>query len=409
MISLGIYRNNFLGKYIDRAKYFECFKCQLISPKNYFLECQHCICQSCIKNEKYCSFCQDKEIIINGENPTAFQYRLTEIIINPFLLKCIFDPCEWTGTYQNFIDNHHNSCECREGRTLFNEYTTKFYEEVPQKINRKSKSEIKIPKKNKMNKLFFNDNIYSNKKYNYDDDDSYIDKDKYTYNGLNYIEKEKDKYNDDFFSENENFYNKNIIKRKHSYNSKLNNKYEEIIHLSDDSEDNNKNNSNSEKDEEEEEGENNREEEDDEENYEGKIEIFDNKENEVEEEDKLIIDINKKEVEAIENGEKEKYYKSKEKELENNDSSDDKIEEVENVDNCNLDEEEEEYEENEEIIRKKEKKWEKNGNYNFNFLNRKKKDYKIIDDYKNEGYSIYYNDYFDDFENIRENIYKKRK
>ena len=147
MSTLGIHPDNFIGKYMKRSKSFECFNCHLVSPKNYIIECNHCICQNCIINCKYCTICLNQIIRKNGENPTAFQYISIDTIINPYSLQCIFYPCEWKGTYYSFIKEHYYDCEFRGENKLMDEYFEEFAEELPPKINRKSKSEIKSSKR----------------------------------------------------------------------------------------------------------------------------------------------------------------------------------------------------------------------------------------------------------------------
>ena len=140
----GIYPNNFLDKYLKRSKNFECFNCHLVSPKNYFIECQHCICQNCLKKKKFCSLCKTQLININGENHTAFQFKVSQIILYPYLMKCIFDSCPWTGTYEDFIKKHYDICQYRKGKKLLNEYFEEFDEEIPIENNKRSKSELKV-------------------------------------------------------------------------------------------------------------------------------------------------------------------------------------------------------------------------------------------------------------------------
>ena len=152
MSTLGIYPKNFLGKYTSRAKNFECFYCHLVSPKNYFIECQHCICQKCIQFKRYCSICHDKMIRLNGDNPTAFQFIVTEKMINTYLMKCIFKPCIWTGMYHDFIHGHYDECQFKQGNKLMKEYFEEFEKE---EINRKCKSELKVAKRNNKNKNKF--------------------------------------------------------------------------------------------------------------------------------------------------------------------------------------------------------------------------------------------------------------
>ena len=162
MSSKGIYASNFLSKYFNRSKNFECFDCKLISPKNYFIECQHCICQRCLSNNKYCSLCPNQRIKVDGDNPTAFQFILTEIILNPYLMKCVFNPCEWQGTYHDFIKVHYQECDFRKNRELYQEYFEEFSNGESEERNKRSKSEIKSVKKNVKNKYSLNNSSNDN-------------------------------------------------------------------------------------------------------------------------------------------------------------------------------------------------------------------------------------------------------
>ena len=163
MRNKGIYTYNFLDKYLKRAKYFECFNCQLVSPKNYIIECQHCICQKCLLRKKYCPICKTQIININGENITAFQFMVTRIILSPYLMKCIFDSCKWTGTFQEFVNNHYAKCEYKNGFRLMKEYFEDFDEEFSFDRDKRCKSELKVVRRS---------NSFYEEKY----------KTKYTYN-----------------------------------------------------------------------------------------------------------------------------------------------------------------------------------------------------------------------------------
>ena len=161
MSSIGIYATDFINKYYTRAKNFECFNCKLVSPKNYFIECQHCICKKCLKKSRFCFYCHNQSIIIDGENPTAFQFILTEIILNSFLTRCVFAPCGWEGTFNDFIKLHYKECRYKKGKKLLPEYFEEFSIESHEK-NIKSKSEIKIVRKNVKNKYLLNNNLNDN-------------------------------------------------------------------------------------------------------------------------------------------------------------------------------------------------------------------------------------------------------
>ena len=297
MSTLGIYPKNFLGKYTSRAKNFECFYCHLVSPKNYFIECQHCICQKCIQFKRYCSICHDKMIRLNGDNPTAFQFIVTEKMINTYLMKCIFKPCIWTGMYHDFIHGHYDECQFKQGNKLMKEYFEEFEKE---EINRKCKSELKVAKRNNKNKNKFflydnysDDDVNSSSSYELESFDKKSEKD-------DKINNKKNIYNNYNYN---NIYNKNY----YNDNSKYNNNNENFIYLKDDSESDNKNENEEnheieeiEDDEKEEENESeNREEEEEEENEIEEIENENIEEEEEEEEDEKEEEENYEQIEEI--------------------------------------------------------------------------------------------------------------
>ena len=297
MSTLGIYPKNFLGKYTSRAINFECFNCHLVSPKNYFIECQHCICQKCIQFKRYCSICHDKMIRLNGDNPTAFQFIVTEKMINTYLMKCIFKPCIWTGMYHDFIHGHYDECQFKQGNKLMKEYFEEFEKE---EINRKCKSELKVAKRNNKNKNKFflydnysDDDVNSSSSYELESFDKKSEKD----DKINNKEKIYNNYNYN------NIYNKNY----YNDNSKYNNNNENFIHLKDDSESDNKNENEEnheieeiEDDEKEEENESeNIEEEEEEENEIEEIENENIEEEEEEEEDEKEEEENYEQIEEI--------------------------------------------------------------------------------------------------------------
>ena len=153
MSYIGIYPRNFLGKYYGRSINFQCFNCHLVSPKNYYIECHHCICERCVQKIQSCSSCVNQDIIIDGDNPTAFQFTLTEIMLNPYQMQCIFSPCEWQGTYQDFIKIHYRECKFKKNKRLMQEYLIEYnHHDYSHDKNKRSKSEIKIVKKNQKNK-----------------------------------------------------------------------------------------------------------------------------------------------------------------------------------------------------------------------------------------------------------------
>ena len=297
MSTLGIYPKNFLGKYTSRAINFECFNCHLVSPKNYFIECQHCICQKCIQFKRYCSICHDKMIRLNGDNPTAFQFIVTEKMINTYLMKCIFKPCIWTGMYHDFIHGHYDECQFKQGNKLMKEYFEEFEKE---EINRKCKSELKVAKRNNKNKnKFF---LYDN----YSDDDVNSSS-SYELESFDKKSEKDDKINNKEKIYNNHNYNNIYNKNYYNDNSKYNNNNENFIYLKDDSESDNKNENEEnheieeiEDDEKEEENESeNREEEEEEENEIEEIENENIEEEEEEEEDEKEEEENYDQIEEI--------------------------------------------------------------------------------------------------------------
>ena len=204
MTELGIYPKDFIGKYFKRAKSFECFNCHLVSPKNYIIECNHCICQNCIIYCNYCNICNGQEICSSGKNPTAFQYISIDTIINPYSLQCIFNPCKWKGTYQSFIKYHYYDCEFKGENKLMDEYFEEFVEELPPKINRKSKSEIKSSKK-KSFKLICNLS-------NSSDDNELYDEKSFNFGCNNYNK------TNNYLLNNNKIFNAPIINQKNNYN-----------------------------------------------------------------------------------------------------------------------------------------------------------------------------------------------
>ena len=203
MSYVGIYPRNFLGKYYGRSINFQCFNCHLVSPKNYYIECHHCICERCVQKFQSCSSCVNQDIIIDGDNPTAFQFTLTEIMLNPYQMQCIFAPCEWQGTYQDFIKIHYRECKFKKNKRLMQEYLIEYNNhDYSHDKNKRSKSEIKIVKKNQKNKYLpvYNLNDSSDEDNIILDESSFDDKS----NGLNLknIEIEKGVNIDNNFNNN---------------------------------------------------------------------------------------------------------------------------------------------------------------------------------------------------------------
>ena len=190
-MSLGIYTYNFLFEYKKRAKEFECFNCKLVSPKNYFIKCKHCICQECLKGMEFdkCPF-DNIEIITGGKEPTAYQFIILDKLLNPFIMKCIFKGCQWVDKYQNFIEKHYNECQFKRDENLLDEYFNGC-EAIKINRNRNRNKSKKKPQKNiKNNKninefeLDKNEEIYSDNEISTrniilnDEEDEEKDKDK---------------------------------------------------------------------------------------------------------------------------------------------------------------------------------------------------------------------------------------
>ena len=222
MSYVGIYPRNFLGKYYGRSINFQCFNCHLVSPKNYYIECHHCICERCVQKIQSCSSCVNQDIIIDGDNPTAFQFTLTEIMLNPYQMQCIFAPCEWQGTYQDFIKIHYRECKSRKNKRLMQEYLIEYnHHDYSHDKNKRSKSEIKIVKKNQKNKYLpvYNLNDSSDEDNIILDESSFDDKS----NGLNLknIEIEKGVNIDNNFNNKNNKINTGITNRFSNPNPKI--------------------------------------------------------------------------------------------------------------------------------------------------------------------------------------------
>jgi len=174
-MSLGIYSNNFLFEYNNKAKEFECFNCKLVSPNNYFLECKHCICQRCVKVYKKCPI-DNFKIILNEKHPTAFHFTIIDELLNHFIMKCIFDECDYVGKYKDFIKKHFHECKYRKERELLNEY----YKKDKNNKKEKNKKNKKIVNKNNYHKNHFQNEIIDDKneknekEYNLDKNEKYI-------------------------------------------------------------------------------------------------------------------------------------------------------------------------------------------------------------------------------------------
>ena len=231
---VGIYSNHFLGVYHQRSKNLECFNCGLISPKNYIIECTHCICQNCLSTKKFCSKCKNQKIIITGDDATAFQFIVTEIMLYPYEMKCIFNSCNWTGTYQDFIKYHYKECNNKKGKKIYNEYFEEFKINDYKRsnyYNKRSKSEFKTIRKpkNKINKeLKLDEKMYNNNKIK-NEEIEVIDLKDYEFHSSNYIcINNNNKKDEEIFLE---------VPEKYFSKYNKSQKHDEIIYLNDDDDD----------------------------------------------------------------------------------------------------------------------------------------------------------------------------
>ena len=142
-MSIGIYTKDFLFDYRRKSKNFECLNCKLVSPKNYFIQCKHCICQKCFKENEYKECPLDNtKIKIEGKNATAFQFIIINNLLNPFVMQCLFNGCKWAGKYQSFIENHYDKCKFRKNEKLLDEYFSNFGEKNKKKSKKNRKTQI---------------------------------------------------------------------------------------------------------------------------------------------------------------------------------------------------------------------------------------------------------------------------
>ena len=118
-MSLFVETDDFITTEINKAKKFECFKCKLVSHKNYCIECGHCICEQCIKNNNKCLI-DDKEIIEKGN---AFQFSFTYLMLKDLKLKCHFNSkgCSWEDKYEKYVKYHFNECEYKKDINSFSQ------------------------------------------------------------------------------------------------------------------------------------------------------------------------------------------------------------------------------------------------------------------------------------------------
>ena len=115
----GIHTFDFFPEDKKYAETYECVFCQIVSPNNYCLSCNHCVCEDCIiKDEKYekCPKHNDykdgKYIIIKGIN--SFSNDLIgKALLDNLKVNCIFKKkgCNWSGLFKDFKSSHLPKCE----------------------------------------------------------------------------------------------------------------------------------------------------------------------------------------------------------------------------------------------------------------------------------------------------------
>ena len=229
-MKLGIYSDDFLFDCKKRAKHFECLNCQLVSPKNYFMLCRHCLCQKCLKYYRDCPYDgsvdnKKNEIRLEGQKQNTFQFVIIENILHPFLMKCIFNESHWAGTYKTFIETHYYECEFRYGKSLLNEYFNDEHKKRNKDNKRKIKCHSEIKKRKSKNKLIELEEV--------EDEDSQYFSDNIQNDNFIYL---TDNENDDNNSNDYSNSNSNLEYRDYEENSDSNNINDNYIVL--DSEEN---------------------------------------------------------------------------------------------------------------------------------------------------------------------------
>lgn len=113
----GVHTNDFFFEDIEYVKTIECIYCKLVSIKNYFMVCNHCICEDCIKEKRKCPL--DNINIIKDINTFNNELIIREIIEDK-KIKCIFRDkgCKWTGTYNEFESKHFHKCKYKYNQPM---------------------------------------------------------------------------------------------------------------------------------------------------------------------------------------------------------------------------------------------------------------------------------------------------
>ena len=105
----GVHTSDFFFEDMKYVQTIECIFCKLVSIKNYFMVCNHCICEDCIKEKRKCPL--DNIVIIKDINTFNNELIIGELLEDK-KIKCIFRDkgCEWIGTYNEFENKHIHEC-----------------------------------------------------------------------------------------------------------------------------------------------------------------------------------------------------------------------------------------------------------------------------------------------------------
>ena len=105
----GVHTSDFFYEDMKYVQTIECIFCKLVSIKNYFMVCNHCICEDCIKEKRKCPL--DNIVIIKDINTFSNELIVGELLEDK-KIKCIFrnKGCEWIGTYNEFKNKHVHEC-----------------------------------------------------------------------------------------------------------------------------------------------------------------------------------------------------------------------------------------------------------------------------------------------------------
>ena len=170
--NLSVHTSDFSLEDRKYAETFECVFCKIVSPNNYCLNCNHCICEYCISRYKNYQTCpiDGNQIIENN----YFQNDLIgKALLNNLKIKCIFNSegCQWIGIYKDFQSIHLSNCKYFSNNKSDN---ISINNEIKDK---KRKNNSSIFKRNKLNikkeKVIFNkeelEKYYFKKEYIYFD------------------------------------------------------------------------------------------------------------------------------------------------------------------------------------------------------------------------------------------------